>query len=756
MTLGDIYYVIFRHKWKISIISALGLLAAGVLPFVTPRLYQSEAKIFIRYVLENKSPGGMAGGATSITSPNEGGGGIINSEIEILTSLDLAQQVAESIGPEKVLAKAGGGKDRNGAAGLIQANLVVLPAKSSVITIRFQHPDPAMVQPVLNELVEAYFKRHAEVHRAVGVFDDFLTQETDQLRSRLVQTENALRAAKTNAGVISLEDAKKSYSEQLSKIRLEIFAAEAEMAERQASVGEMEKLFSTQPLTTTNAVAQSNFTVVPPAKIKEYRRLAGLLDMLTRREMDLSVWATASNNLVKSVQEQISGIEKLKVQLEIEHPGLLGVATSEAGPRARDPQMDLAMERSRLAAIAYKIRVLTNQLAQVRREAGAVEVVEGSITELQRKKELEEASYKNFSISLEQARIDAALGAGRVANISKIQAPTPPRPASKLNKMMAMVALGSIAAAVALAFLIEMFVDRSVRRPSEIQTHLNLPLFLSIPRMSLKGKPRGLQGRRKVALLNSASSSDGDATGAHSRSAEAGGDQGSENAGVTAELVFPTASIAPWDVRHTLRPFFETLRDRLIVFFEAINLTHKPKLVAVTSCGAGAGVTTTAAGLAACLSETGDGNVLLVDMNRHRGEAHHFFKGHLACGLDELLEGGKRDEALVQKHLYVATEGSNDSQLPQFLPKRFNHLIPKLRASDYDYIIFDMPPVTQISPTPRLARFMDMVFLVVESEKTDRDVVKRATTLLSESISNVGVILNKSKAYVPKRLQAEF
>jgi len=90
------------------------------------------------------------------------------------------------------------------------------------------------------------------------------------------------------------------------------------------------------------------------------------------------------------------------------------------------------------------------------------------------------------------------------------------------------------------------------------------------------------------------------------------------------------------------------------------------------------------------------------------------------------------------------------------LPKRFSHLVSKMKASDYDYIIFDMPPVTQISVTPRLARFMDMVLLVVESEKTNRDVAQRAAALLSESRANVGVVMNKNRSYVPKRLHQEF
>ena len=86
---------------------------------------------------------------------------------------------------------------------------------------------------------------------------------------------------------------------------------------------------------------------------------------------------------------------------------------------------------------------------------------------------------------------------------------------------------------------------------------------------------------------------------------------------------------------------------------------------------------------------------------------------------------------------------------------RFSYLVPKLKASDYDYIIFDMPPVSQISVTPRLAGFMDMVMLVVESEKTDREAVQRAYAMLEESKANVTAVLNKTHTYVPRRLHQE-
>jgi Mrp family chromosome partitioning ATPase len=211
--------------------------------------------------------------------------------------------------------------------------------------------------------------------------------------------------------------------------------------------------------------------------------------------------------------------------------------------------------------------------------------------------------------------------------------------------------------------------------------------------------------------------------------------------------------VEAWDERHELRPHFETLRDRLMTYFEMINLTHKPKLVAVTSCNAGAGVTTTAAGLASSLSEIGDGNVLLVSMNDREGEAQRFYKGKLTFGIEEVLQKENRDQAQVQNNLFVAKEGQTDDRLPRVLPKRFSHLVPLLKASDYDYIIFDMPPVNEISITPRLARFMDMVLLVIESGKTSRDAAARVASVLAESKTNVGMVLNKNRSYMPKRLE---
>jgi hypothetical protein len=51
---------------------------------------------------------------------------------------------------------------------------------------------------------------------------------------------------------------------------------------------------------------------------------------------------------------------------------------------------------------------------------------------------------------------------------------------------------------------------------------------------------------------------------------------------------------------------------------------------------------------------------------------------------------------------------------------------------------------------------MDMVLLGVESEKSDREIVQEANKWLAESGATVGAVLNKTRQYVPERLQQEF
>jgi Mrp family chromosome partitioning ATPase len=204
-----------------------------------------------------------------------------------------------------------------------------------------------------------------------------------------------------------------------------------------------------------------------------------------------------------------------------------------------------------------------------------------------------------------------------------------------------------------------------------------------------------------------------------------------------------------------LRPYAEVLRDRLVTYFDLNNLFHKPKLVAITGCHRGAGATTVATALAASLSETGDGNVLLVDMRPDSGVAQQFLQGKPQFGLLDALDLEKRGGTQIQDKLYLVAEHEMTGGLSKMLPKRFAQLLPRLRLSDYDYIIFDLPEMSRTSTAPRVGRFMDLVLLVAEAERTNIDLLRQSAKVLAESGATVGAVLNRTRQYVPARLSHE-
>lgn len=727
MSVADIYFVLFRRKWLIIIFSLAGILAALAVCLIKPQQYKSEAELSLS-VLDAKPinvPGDESG---PMNEPNDN---IIHTEIDLLQSLDLAQQVVRAMTPEKILAGFGGGTDTNLAAYHVKNGLTVESAPdSSVIHLTFQHPDKEVAQTALKAIIDSYFVKHYQIRGGGSVYSSFLTNETARLRGELVQTEKQIQEAQSEIGMIATDDAKDAYSDQITKLRAQISSAEESLAEREAT---MKMLTSAKSATNGEPVAK-----IPPEQLVNYRRICERLVVLNKKEDDYLTQQgfTEENVLVKDVKNQIAEVQKARNQLEEKYPELasLDIPMQNSSSESSDMVGNLPDNSAQILALKTKIEFLRSQLSQVWIEATNFERVETTLSELEQKKESAEANLKYFSDHLARNHIDEALNEGKASSISIIQSPTPPLKgwSKKFEKKVAMLAVSGIAGGLGLAFLLEMFLDRSVKRPSDIENKLGLPLFISIPDAEKNGigKRARLAGGGRLLLSNSSgTTTDGEGSA--------------------------KKSIAPWDQEHPLRRFYEGLRDRLIVYFEVRNVTHNPKLVAVTSCDRGAGVSSIAAGLAATLSETGDGNVLLVNISGKQGAAQQFYKGELGYSLDEALESENKG-GLVKANLYTTVEQANGDMLPANLPKKLSALMPKLKASQYDYIIFDMPPVTQTTATARLSGLMDMVMLVIESEKTNQDVIKQVTKLLGESKANVSTVLNRTRNYVPQKLHQEY
>jgi polysaccharide biosynthesis transport protein len=734
LNLSNILLAIFKWKWAILGFAFAGIGIAAAVYFFSPAIYESDAKLLVRYVVERSGydsvdtvTGTSARGSNGLTID-----AVIAAEVSILTSWDLSVQVAEALGPNRVLPDAKS-PSVGAAASAINSGLSTSTAKgSNIIAVGYQNRKPEVATAVLNELVNRYFTKHLEVHRSAGAFD-FVSQQSDQIRARLGQTEDALKQLKAKSGIYDLKDSVSSLNTGASRTAEQLTGAEADLAEQRAKV----KLMEGSTGISSPAPVQAASTVVPtgtippeqpqmsptpdgspasasppPKDVQQYQDLVARLKKLQQSELELQGKYTDASIQVKSIRSQIAELESQKSALEKKFPSLKIIGASHD---------DLGSERAKLAGMEAKAEMLKSQLRDIQERMKRLSDAGPEIVRLERTKELEETNYKYFQGTLEKARVDEALDPSKMPNISAIQRPSPPGLVTKTRDKIALgFAGGGLALGLGLALLFELVFNHSYKRRSEVEHQLHSPVMLSIPY-------QGTNGRRRLPWKIG------------QRASKETPDKSKPN-------------LAPWEVGHFIRPYSEAIRDRLGLYFELHGVTHKPKLVGVTGFGEGSGTSTLAAGVAAALSETGDGKVLLVDVNATNGEVHPFFAGRPAAALTTAI---KPQAAITSAadNLYLATVTQSSNKSTHLGLKKFFALVPNLKASDFDYIIFDMPPINQTSPTIGLAALMDKVLMVVEAEKTHRDVVKRGYRELVGARADVAVVLNKTRSYGPNWLE---
>ena len=134
------------------------------------------------------------------------------------------------------------------------------------------------------------------MHRSAGAFD-FVSQQTDQVRSRLDQTEDALKALKAKVGIVSLKDGMNALSDELAKTQDQLHSAEADLAEQRARVLEMHL-----PLPATTSAPVNKDQSNPETKNAT----------VATATPAASPAATASDRLVQQYQLLVSRLAELK------------------------------------------------------------------------------------------------------------------------------------------------------------------------------------------------------------------------------------------------------------------------------------------------------------------------------------------------------------------------------------------------------------------------------------------------------------
>ena len=178
----------------------------------------------------------------------------------------------------------------------------------------------------------------------------------------------------------------------------------------------------------------------------------------------------------------------------------------------------------------------------------------------------------------------------------------------------------------------------------------------------------------------------------------------------------------------------------------------------VTSADAKEGKTVTCLNLGLTLAERPESRVIVVDFDLRRGSMASLLGLPSSPGMAELLRGSVSLPEIVYPgcypNLFFIPAGESDFAEAGELMERpeLEDVIMQLRR-EYDFIIFDTPPMNVASDAGILGKAVGEALLVVRMNKTKRESVARAIRLLrAANVKVAGIVLTYRKYYIPNYL----
>jgi capsular exopolysaccharide synthesis family protein len=420
-----------------------------------------------------------------------------------------------------------------------------------------------------------------------------------------------------------------------------------------------------------------------------------------------------------SIQEILSSI----VRLENQRAELLVQRTSEhidvQGTDQRIEELELQLfntASSYLESLDTQLASLDQTLSAFGQQIHAVPLREIEFARLMREQTLLEEIYTLLQTRLKEAEIQVAaeLGDVRVVDPALIpQQPISPRP--RLNLLLGLM-LG-LSLGVGIAF-IRGALDRTVRSRDHAVGAAKTALLATIPGFPAAAPPQGRNGREArypFVIFNRIRSV-------------------SRPRLITRDEPLNGAAEA-----------FRTLRTRL-----RLGMDDDAKSFVVTSPGRGDGKSTLAANLAVTFAQQGIA-ALLVDGDLRRGHLHEDFGLDPSPGLAELIRQDRTSWDVIRRvsagsggaELDVLTAGEYPANPAELIGSaRFKAILSAL-AERYSLIIIDTPPLNVVSDGLVIAALADKTILVSRAGVTAKDALEDATRQLGHMGARLeGVVIN--------------
>jgi uncharacterized protein involved in exopolysaccharide biosynthesis len=500
-TARDVLSIAFRRR-RLLIACVVATLAATILgAWLLPR-YQGETKLLIMrqrvdpVLSPTPQENTFAVSAVPVVTDEE-----LRSEVELLSSYDLAQQVVESVHPEKKSKPSplafltawtrwfSTPQEREaGAVQQLMKDMDVDVAKgSNVIVVTYKNQNPEVIKEVLDKLVQLYTARHGQIDHPSGQYN-FFQQQTAEYKAGLDQAEAALANFPKQYGVVDPAASRDLVLQKLTEFQANLHQTRVSISDAQSRVQDLQAQLTRTPGRITTALKRAD----NPQLLQQLK--STLLDLQLKRVQLGSQFQPT----YRSVQELDKQIADTKAAIQAQETQPVQEATTDIDPTHAWLRGELAKAKADLAGLQATQAALVKTVDNY--EASARDLDQKAIVQhdLQRKATSEEDEYLMYLRKREQARASDVMDSDRMFNIAVAEPPTVPALPSHSPALFALVIFLFMALLSCAIFWALEYFDRTFRARTQVEAFLNVPVLAAVPYQS-NGNRRHLRWHRNRA-----------------------------------------------------------------------------------------------------------------------------------------------------------------------------------------------------------------------------------------------------------------
>jgi len=504
----------------------------------------------------------------------------------------------------------------------------------------------------------------------------------------------------------AIKDAMSWMNERIEEERSKVEAAERNLQQYREREGIITEFSGEVETVTAQKLAQLNTQVVASesARVEAETRFRQAMQMKNNPLVLDSIPEVLSNSLIQTIKESEVDLYKRISEFSKKY--------GKQHPKMQAAYSELATVQERKAAeIERVIDSLRNEyevsIAREKSLVGALERQKQESLELNKKaieysvlnRETESARelYDLLIRRFKETSVTEEINTSNIRIIDRAEYAYKVSPDSRRNiKMAAMIGL---ILGLGLAFLIE-YLDNTIKSPEEVEQYLKIPLLGVVLAHTVTGRRANDIDKTKELIT----------------------------------LEEPRSSVSE---------SYRGIRTRIL--FSIAD--SQPKSILMASATEQEGKTLTSANLAIIMAKTGS-RVLLMDCDMRKPRLNRLFGIDREKGVSNVLVGDCSFADAVQEteiaNLYLIPCGHIPPNPSELLgSKAMKELLASL-SKNYDRIVIDSSPVTAVTDAVVLSKVVDGVVLIVQANRTEREVVRRSVDqLVAVNAQMLGVILNR-------------